>query len=92
MKNKFKVRNFDFVKEIIESYEDEEILNDFLEEFEKDKEIKYKDYFNFCYNYIDDMSETYYINCNWNDEFEEEELNLPSLLFKSFIVYLSKLS
>ena len=73
MKNKFKVRNFDFVKEIIESYEDEEILNDFLKEFEKDKEIKYKDYFNFCYNYIDDMSETYYINCNWNVEFEEEE-------------------
>ena len=56
MKIEFKVRDYNFVKEIIESYEDEEILNDFLEEFEEDKEINYKDYFDFCYNYIDDMS------------------------------------
>jgi hypothetical protein len=71
MKSKFKVRSFDFVKDVIESYEDEDILNDFLDEFEEGKDINYKDYFNFCYNYIDDMSEVYYINCNWNDEFDE---------------------
>jgi hypothetical protein len=71
MKIKFKVRSFDFVKDIIESYEDEDILNDFLNKFEVDKEIKYEDYFDFCYNYIDDMSEVYYIKCNWNDEFDE---------------------
>jgi len=71
MKIKFKVRDFDFVKFIIESYEDEDILNDFLDEFEEGKEINYKDYFEFCYNYIDDMSEVYYIKCNWNDEFDE---------------------
>ena len=70
MKNKFKVRNFDFVKEIIESYEDEEILNDFLNEFEEDKEIKYVNYFDFCYNYIDDMSEVDYIKGNWNEVYE----------------------
>ena len=71
MESKFKVRSFDFVKDVIESYEDEDILNDFLDEFEEGKDISYKDYFDFCYNYIDDMSEVYYINCNWNDEFDE---------------------
>ena len=45
----------------------------FKSKFEEGKEIEYKDYFEFCNDYIDDMSETYYINCNWNDEFEEEE-------------------
>ena len=70
MKVKFKVRDYDFVKEIIESYEDEEILNDFLNEFEKDKEIKYENYFDFCYNYIDDMSEVDYIRGNWNEVYE----------------------
>jgi len=70
MKVKFKVRDYNFVKEIIESYEDEEILNDFLNEFEEDKEIKYEDYFDFCYNYIDDMSEVDYIKGNWNEIYE----------------------
>ncbi len=70
MKSKFKVRSFDFVKDVIESYEDEDILNDFLDEFEEGKDIVYKDYYDFCYNYIDDMSETYYINCNWNNEYD----------------------
>jgi ribosome assembly protein YihI (activator of Der GTPase) len=72
MKVKFKVRDYNYVKEVIESYEDEDILNDFLDEFEEGKEIKYEDYFDFCYNYIDDMSEVYYIKCNWNDEYDEE--------------------
>jgi len=70
MKSKFKVRDYLYVKEIIESYEDKEILNDFLEKFEVDKDINYDEYFDFCYNYIDDMSETYYINCNWNDVYD----------------------
>ena len=70
MKVKFKVRDYNFVKEIIESYEDEEILNDFLNEFEEDKEIKYENYFDFCYNYIDDRSEVDYIKGNWNEIYE----------------------
>lgn len=70
MKIKFKIRSYDYVKEVIESYEDDEILNDFLEKFEVDKEISYDEYYNFCCNYIDDMSEVYYINCNWNDEYD----------------------
>ena len=70
MKIKFKIRSYDYVKEVIESYEDNEILNDFLEKFEVDKEISYDEYYDFCCNYIDDMSEVYYINCNWNDEYD----------------------
>ena len=54
MKIKFKFRSYDYVKEVIESYEDEEILNDFLNEFEVGKDISYEDYYDFCYNYIDD--------------------------------------
>ena len=70
MKIKFKVRDYNYVKEVIESYEDEEILNDFLDEFEEGKDIKYKDYLDFCYNYIDDLSEIMFIECNWNDEYD----------------------
>jgi hypothetical protein len=69
MKSEFKVRDYNFVKEIIESYEDEKILNDFLNKFKEDKEINYKDYLDFCYNYMDDMSEIYYIKGNWNEEY-----------------------
>lgn len=71
MKIKFKFRSYNYVKEVIESYEVEEILNDFLNEFEVGKDISYEDYFSFCYKYIDDMSETYYIKCNWNDEYDD---------------------
>ena len=70
MKIKFKVRDYNYVKEVIESFEDEEILNDFLNEFEEGKDIIYKDYFDFCYNYIDDLSEIMFIKCNWNNEYD----------------------
>ena len=70
MKIKFKTRDYNYVKEVIESYEDEEILNDFLNEFEIDKDIIYKDYLDFCYNYIDDLSEIMFIENNWNDEYD----------------------
>ena len=70
MRIKFKTRGYDYVKEVIESYEDDEMLNDFLNEFEVGKDINYDDYFNFCYGYIDDMSEIQFIKCNWNDEYD----------------------
>ena len=60
-----KKSNYDLVLEIIESYNDKEMLNDFKSEFKKDKNIKKKDYIDFCYRYIDDMSEMYYIKLNW---------------------------
>jgi len=46
------------------------MLNDFLNEFEVDKDIVYKDYLDFCYNYIDTLSEIMFIENNWNDEYE----------------------
>ena len=70
-KIKIEVRDYLFVKEIIESYENEEILKDFLNKFEVGKEISYDEYYDFCLNYIDDMSEIYYINNNWNDEYDD---------------------
>jgi hypothetical protein len=70
MKIKFKTRDYNYVKEVIESCEDEEMLNDFLNEFEIDKDIIYKDYLDFCYNYIDDLSEIMFIENNWNDEYD----------------------
>jgi ribosome assembly protein YihI (activator of Der GTPase) len=69
-KIKFKTRGYDYVKEVIESYEDDEMLNDFLNEFKVGEDIVYKDYLDFCYNYIDDLSEIMFIECNWNDEYD----------------------
>jgi hypothetical protein len=60
-----KKSNYDLVKEIIVNYEEEEILNDFLNKFKVGKNISKKDYFNFCLNYVDDCGEFYYINLNW---------------------------
>jgi len=60
-----KKSNYELVLEIIESYEKEEILNDFKSEFKVGKNIKKKDYMLFCSKYIDDCGESYYINLNW---------------------------
>jgi hypothetical protein len=60
-----KKSNYDLVLEIIKSYEDEEILNDFKNEFEEGEDVSKEDYLEFLFNYIDDMSETYYIKKNW---------------------------
>jgi hypothetical protein len=57
--------NYDLVLEIIKSYEDEDILNDFKNKFEVNNNISKDDYFDFCFDYVDDMSEGYYINLNW---------------------------
>jgi hypothetical protein len=76
-----KVSNYDLVKEIIESYEDEEILNDFLNEFKVGKNISKVKYINFCMRYIDDMSDMYYVRLNWKyiksggDESVFDEIN-----------------
>lgn len=57
--------NYDLVLEVIKSYESEDVLNDFKSEFEEGKRIKKREFFEFCSNYIDDVSEGYYINLNW---------------------------
>jgi len=57
--------NYDLVLEIVESYEAEDIMNDFKEEFEVGSNISKSEFFEFFNKYIDDMSETYYIGLNW---------------------------
>ena len=68
MKSKFKVRDYNFVKEIIESYEDEEILNDFLNEFSNKEVITFDEYLEFNMKYVNGgCDEEYYIKYNWNN-------------------------
>ena len=57
--------NYDLVLEVIKSYEDENVLNDFKKEFKKDENVSKEDYFEFCRKYINDGSEMYYVNLNW---------------------------
>ena len=57
--------NYDLVLEVIKSYENEDVLNDFMNEFEIGKRIKKREFIEFCSNYVDDVSEGYYINLNW---------------------------
>lgn len=57
--------NYDLVLEVIESYEMEDVLSDFKDRFVEGKNISESDYFDFCGNYIDDISEEYYIRMNW---------------------------
>ena len=76
--------NYDLVLEIVESYEDESILNDFKDRFVEGENISEEDYFDFCNDYVDDISEGYYIRMNWKyiesggdesvfDEIDEDE-------------------
>jgi hypothetical protein len=60
-----KKSNYDLVLEIVESYEMEDVLNDFNSEFEKGSNISKSEFVKFFNKYIDDMSETYYIGLNW---------------------------
>jgi hypothetical protein len=60
-----KKSNYDLVLEIVESYEAEDILNDFKNEFEEGNDISKSKFVEFFNKYIDDMSETYYIGLNW---------------------------
>jgi hypothetical protein len=57
--------NYDLVLEVIENYDDEDVLNDFKSRFEEGKNVSKKEFYGFCKNCIDDMSEVYYIRKNW---------------------------
>ncbi len=57
--------NYLLVLEIIESYENEKILECFKNEFEEGKNISKEDYYEFCGRWVDDVSEGYYIDLNW---------------------------
>lgn len=59
------VANYEDVLSIFESYEDEDILNDFINEFPEGEPINRTQYDNFAMDYIDDMSEVSLIQANW---------------------------
>jgi hypothetical protein len=61
------MKSFEFVKSIIGSYEDNNILNDFLNEFSGKKEITFDEYLKFNMKYVNGgCDEEYYIIDNWN--------------------------
>ena len=57
--------NYEFVLEVIKSYEMENVLEDFKNRFVEGENISREDYLDFCYKYVDDSSEGYYIDLNW---------------------------
>lgn len=57
--------SYDEVLDLMKSYEDDEMLNDFTSEFPEGKNISRSDYDDFAMKYIDDMSEVGYIQANW---------------------------
>ena len=56
---------------IVEDYEDEEILTNFMNNFPKAEQIDRENYSDFMIDYIDDMSEVDYIQANWISIFDE---------------------
>ena len=57
--------NYDLVLEVVEFYDDEEIMDDFKNEFEEGKNISKKSFVEFFNRFIDDMSEVEFIKKNW---------------------------
>jgi hypothetical protein len=68
------------VLDIIKSYEDESVLNDFKAEFPEGEPVKKKDYSRFAMTLIDDMSEVSYIQANWISMFDEEVYDKAGLI------------
>jgi len=57
--------SYDEVLGLFEDYEDDEILNAFKETFPEGESINKNDYYDFAMDFIDDMSETSFIEANW---------------------------
>ena len=57
--------NYDLVLEVIENYDNEDMICDFESRFVKGENIDRKDYNEFCCKYISDSSDWYYIDLNW---------------------------
>jgi len=64
--------SFEDVFNVIQSYEDDEILDDFTSKFPSIKPVNKEKYLNFTMKYIDDMSERDYIKANWISMFDED--------------------
>ena len=57
--------NYGLVLEIVWSFEDDDVENDFKERFKEGENISKEEFFDFFEGYMDDMSELYYIKKNW---------------------------
>jgi hypothetical protein len=66
------VASYEDVLGIIESYEDESILDDFKLEFVEGEDISKDDYSDFAISLIDDMSEVGYVQANWISIWDED--------------------
>jgi hypothetical protein len=58
--------NYELVLEIIKSYDDEDILNDFKSRFIVNENVSKEDYFKFSEEYSNDSGDYYYISLNWD--------------------------
>jgi hypothetical protein len=58
-------QQYNLALEIAKSYEDDEILQDFLSTFPVNKFISKQDFGDFFSQYIEDISDWFYINQNW---------------------------
>jgi len=72
--------SYEDVLDIIKSYEDEIILDDFKSEFPKGEPISKKDYSDFATRLIDDMSEVGFIQANWISIFDEDVFDKAGLV------------
>lgn len=57
--------NYDLVLEVVEFYDDEEIMDDFKNEFKEGENVSKKSFVEFFNRFIDDMSEVEFIKQNW---------------------------
>lgn len=59
--------NYDLVLEIVKSYEDENVLSDFLNDkcFEKGKNVSKEEFFEFFTEFTSDGSDYHYVTLNW---------------------------
>jgi hypothetical protein len=78
------MNNYDLVLEVFKSYEVDIVLEDFKNSFIEGENVSREDYNKFCWKYVGDLSEGYYIDLNWKfiesggdwsvfDEVEEDE-------------------
>jgi len=61
-----KESNYDLVLQVIEMYEDQDIMDDFINEFPQGDRISKGKFVEFFNRYIDDMSEVQFIKENWD--------------------------
>lgn len=59
--------NYNSVLEAIMAWEDEEMLEDFLQDFEEGEGLSKDEFMDFCYNYVDDINEVNFIKEDWKE-------------------------